>query len=250
LLHHYAACRQRLPVPLKVSSSNPHLLVDQIDVPFLIHGDAAQTLIVTPDRAGVEEYLENRREKGFNTVVVMLIANHVFINRNRTANHYGVEPFKDSYDFMMPNEAYFANADWVIDRAAERGIQVVLTPSYVGYDSDRGWQDQIVANGTSKCRSYGRFLGKRYKDKPKIYGIPIPDVHPLEAARVSSPHETDRRELLLDKFSVRRSGSLTVPLFDDPTEIMKMRVARFEVLEVHRAAFTLQQRLVKMSLMS
>jgi hypothetical protein len=38
---------------------------------------------------------------------------------------------------------------------------------------------------------------------------------------------------------------MTVPLFDDPTEIMKMRVARFEELEVHRAAFALLQRLVK-----
>ena len=78
------------------------------------------------------------------------------------------KPLKDSFDFAMPKEAYFANVDWVIDRAAERGIQVVLTPSYVGFDSGEGWQDQMVANGTSKCRSYGRFLGKRYRTSPKF----------------------------------------------------------------------------------
>ncbi len=45
--------------PLKVSSTNPHLLMDQSDVPFLIHGDCPWALMVTLNQAEAEEYLEN-----------------------------------------------------------------------------------------------------------------------------------------------------------------------------------------------
>jgi hypothetical protein len=40
---------------------------------------------------------------------------------------------------------------------------------------------------------------------------------------------------------------MTGPLFDSPTEIMKIRVARFEELEVQIAAFTLQQRVFELT---
>lgn len=43
--------------PLKVSGANAHVLVDQSDVPFLIHGDCAWGLMVLPNQVEVEEYL-------------------------------------------------------------------------------------------------------------------------------------------------------------------------------------------------
>ncbi len=154
--------------PVKVSGQNPHVLVDQSGVPFLLQGDCAWALMVTLDHEGVEKYLENRRQKGFNTVVVMLVANHGSINGGFSENVYGVAPFNIPGDFSTPNESYFTNCDWVIERAAAKGIQVVLAPCYVGYDAAQGWQDEMVANGLVKCRAYGRFVGERYKNRPNL----------------------------------------------------------------------------------
>ena len=125
--------------PVQVSSKNPHVMVDESGMPFLLHGDCAWALMVSLDHDGVEQYLENRRQKGFNTVVVMLIANHGSINGHFTENFYDVPPFTNPTNLTTPNEAYFTNCDWVISRAAAKGIQVVLAPCYVGYDAGQGY---------------------------------------------------------------------------------------------------------------
>lgn len=165
--------------PVRLSTKNPRVLADAKGLPFLLQGDCAWGLMVSLDHDGVERYLENRRQKGFNTVVVMLIANHGSINGHFIENYYSVLPFTSflnptspgdhsTPDFTTPNEAYFTNCDWVIQRAATKGIQVVLAPCYVGYNSEQGWQEALLANGLAGCRAYGRFVGNRYKNNPNI----------------------------------------------------------------------------------
>jgi hypothetical protein len=58
--------------PLFVSPSGRYL-IEQNDVPYLLQGDAAWSLIVAADDREVEQYLKNRRDKGFNAVLVELI---------------------------------------------------------------------------------------------------------------------------------------------------------------------------------
>ena len=52
--------------PLKTSADKIYL-VDQKNEPFLMQGDAAWSLIVEASESEVNEYLNNRRQKGFNT---------------------------------------------------------------------------------------------------------------------------------------------------------------------------------------
>ena len=59
--------------PLKVSP-NQRCLVDQDNQPVYIHGDTGWTLFCDIPLADAETYLENRRQKGFNTVNVQLVA--------------------------------------------------------------------------------------------------------------------------------------------------------------------------------
>jgi hypothetical protein len=125
----------------------------------------------------VEEYLQNRRDKGFNTVMVELIE-HKFCKKP-PLNVAGDAPFKTPGDFSTPNEKYFAHADWVIRKAAENGIQVLLYPIYLGYKgTDEGWVEEALANGPEKCLDYGRYLGKRYKDFDNIIWLMGGDRHP------------------------------------------------------------------------
>ncbi len=91
-----------------------------------------------------EKYLEDRRSKGFNWVIVNLIE-HQF---RGPVDRYGQNPFTVSGDFSTPNEKYFAHADWVIRKAAEKGIQVFLAPVYLGYiGTNEGWVKEVLANG-------------------------------------------------------------------------------------------------------
>jgi hypothetical protein len=152
-------------------------VVDQTGSPFLMQGDAAWSLIVGLNQTEVEEYLQNRRDKGFNTVMVELIE-HKFCKKP-PLNVAGDAPFKTPGDFSTPNEKYFAHADWVIRKAAENGIQVLLYPIYLGYKgTDEGWVEEALANGPEKCLDYGRYLGKRYKDFDNIIWLMGGDRHP------------------------------------------------------------------------
>ena len=161
---------------LKVGA-NKRYLVDQNNVPFLMQGDAAWSLIVELNDTEVEEYLNNRHQKGFNAIMVNLIE-HKFC-KHPPLNVAGDGPFTTPGDFSTPNEKYFAYADWVIRKAAENGIYVLLYPIYLGYmGTDEGWIEEALANGPEKCLNYGRYLGKRYKDFDNIIWMMGGDRHP------------------------------------------------------------------------
>jgi hypothetical protein len=156
--------------PVQVSA-NRRYLVDGRGEPFLLHGDTAWSLIVQLNKEETEEYLQNRRQKGFNAILANLIER--FYADHPPRNKYGEPPFTKPDDFSTPNEAYFTHVDWVIRRAEEKGILVVLNPCYTGASgnfktSRDGWIQATLANGPAKCRDYGRYLGRRYKGHPNI----------------------------------------------------------------------------------
>jgi hypothetical protein len=163
--------------PLKISA-NQRILVDQNNTPFLINGEAAWSLMVELTKSEVDEYFENRRQKGFNTIIVNLIE-HFF---GGPVNAYGDAPFLIPGDFSTPNESYFAHADWVIGKAAEYGIVAVVAPAYLGWEcADEGWCQEVIANGADKCQNYGRYLGNRYKDFANIIWLNGCDTEANEA---------------------------------------------------------------------
>jgi hypothetical protein len=183
--------------PLKVSQ-NQRTLVDQNGQPFLLHGDAPWSLIVQLTREDADIYLTDRAAKGFNTLMVNLIE-HQFCD-NPPANAYGQEPFLLPGDYSTPNEQYFAHADWVIQRAGELGMQLLLTPSYLGYQGgNEGWYQEMVANGATKLRSYGRYVGTRYNSFDNLIWLQGGDYDPpnqdLVRAIAEGIIEVDQRHL-------------------------------------------------------
>jgi len=155
--------------PLRLSADGRRV-VDVNGTPFLFQGDAGWGLIAAADEDMVEAYLDDREQKGFNAATVRLIEHH-FV-QTPPLNIYGDAPFTTPGDFSTPNEAYFAHVDWVLRRADERGILVLLYPAYVGYGGgDEGWSTEMAANGPDKLREFGRYLGKRYKSFPNIVWV-------------------------------------------------------------------------------
>jgi hypothetical protein len=138
--------------------------------PFLLHGEAAWSLIAQLTTTETMQYLADRHRRGVNAILVNLIEH--YYSDHSPSNAAGDAPFTTPGDFSTPNEAYFAYADQVIDAAASQGIAVLLFPSYLGLQSFEGWRDEMSTMGTEagapKCASYGRFLGQRYASKNNI----------------------------------------------------------------------------------
>jgi len=174
----------RAAFPLNVSADGKHL-IDQDGVPFLIQGDAAWSLIASPTESGARQYLENRRLKGFNAVLVNLLE-HKF-TAHAPADAAGDQPFTAAGDFSTPNEAYFRHVDRILEEADAKGILVMLAPAYLGFEGgDEGWYQEMVANGETSLRDYGRYLGARYKDRPNILWVNGGDYRPSSNALVNA----------------------------------------------------------------
>jgi hypothetical protein len=185
--------------PFRISA-NHRYLVDRHGVPFLLQGDAGWSLIANATKEDADAYLRNRRAKGFSAILVNLIE-HKFA-KNAPRNIYGEAPFPDPSDLSVQNEKYFEHADWVIRRAAENGLVVLLAPVYLGYTGlDEGFYDEVMASGPERCLAYGRFLGQRYKAFDNIIWVMGGDRDPGPAREnvdmvAYGIRESDRRHLM------------------------------------------------------
>jgi hypothetical protein len=152
-------------------------LVDANGQPFFIHGDTPWSLIVQLTREQVLQYLDDRKAKGFNAILVNLIE-HKFSD-NPPGNAYGAAPFLTPGDFATPNPAYFDHAAYVVEQASLRGMVVFLTPSYMGFGGgDQGWYQEMSANGSTKLRAYGQFVANRFATYDNIVWVQGGDYNP------------------------------------------------------------------------
>jgi hypothetical protein len=182
--------------PLGVSGDGSHLVTSD-GQPFLLHGEAAWSLIVQLGTDDAMRYLADRRSRGVNAVIVNLI--EAFYSNNPPANSAGDKPFTLDGDFSTPSERYFAHADRVIDLAASQGIAVLLFPAYLGKESQEGWRDQMSAmgaGGAPKCVSYGSFLGQRYANRKNIIWVWGGDFTPAAGSAVETCLEAIRDAVL------------------------------------------------------
>ncbi|MCY1721968.1 glycoside hydrolase family 140 protein [Prolixibacteraceae bacterium Z1-6] len=156
--------QQKLPL-LKISE-NKRFLLDEDGNPFFWLGDTGWLLFSKLDREEVIKYLDNRVEKGFNVIQVMVV------HSLNVSNIYGdsalvqgdvSQPavtegtnFEDTvaYDF-------WDHADFIIDEAEKRGLYMALVPV---------WGTNVKAGGVSREQAdkYSTFLAKRYAGKSNI----------------------------------------------------------------------------------
>jgi hypothetical protein len=170
--------------PLHVEAGKRYL-VDAAGKPFFVNGDSPWELISQLKREDVDLYLENRRLKGVNAVLVELMEH--FFSANPPNNAYGDPPFTTPGDFATPNEAYFVHVDYVINKAAEKGMVVLLTPAYLGFNGGQeGWYQEMIANGTAKLFAYGQYLGNRYKGFDNIVWVDGGDYNVANKALVQA----------------------------------------------------------------
>jgi len=164
--------------PLR-TSDNGRFLTDQKGEPFLVVGDTAWSLIAQLSDAEIDRYLEDRQNRGFNSIIVNLIEHKFSTNPPKTL--VGLAPFTKAGNFSTPNPAYFDFAHKVVEKANQRGIVVWLFPAYLGYGGgDQGFFSEMKASGKESLRSYGRFVGKKFRDLPNIVWVMGGDFTPKQ----------------------------------------------------------------------
>jgi hypothetical protein len=161
--------------PLEVSPTG-HYLVSRDGTPFQLRGDAPWTATVQLTREQVTSYLDNRKAKGFNAILVEVIERK--FGAAAPANAYGDAPFVNG-DFSQPNEAYWRHVDYLIAEAGSRGIFVLMCALYLGSGGgDEGWYAAATAAGAMAIERYGAFLGQRYRSADNIIWINGGDYRP------------------------------------------------------------------------
>jgi hypothetical protein len=170
--------------PLRVEAGKRYP-IDASGNPFFMVADTAWTLPQRLQKTAASQYLADRKSRGFNALLMELIERKVA--QPPSQNAYGDKPFLGTvsgsgcnvacYDFSKPNEAYWAHVDWLMDEVERLGFLAVVTPSYVGYtgSSAQGWYRDMLANGTTVMRNYGRFLANRYKNHQNILWVEAGD---------------------------------------------------------------------------
>jgi hypothetical protein len=148
-------------------SDNRRFLVFDDGTPFFWLGDTAWELF---HRCTIEEadlYLENRRQKGFNLIQAVVLAEFDGLN---TPNPYGERPLNGN-DPLQPNERYFEHVDRVIRLAGDKGMFVGLLPTW-------GDKIELLAHGKGpiifnpdNAHGYGEWIGRRYRDLENLIWI-------------------------------------------------------------------------------
>jgi len=152
--------------PLKVSE-NQRFLVFSDGKPFFWLGDTAWELFHRLDREEIKMYFEDRQAKGFTVIQAVILAEQDGLN---TPNAKGDKPFIDN-DPYRPNEAYFAYVDEVIQIAEDHGLLIALLPTWGDKVFKQKWGIGPVVFNPDNARTYGQYLGKRYRDVNNIVWV-------------------------------------------------------------------------------
>ena len=109
---------------LKVSA-NGRYFVDQQGKPFFYLGDTCWLLFQRLNQEELDEYLKDRVAKGFTVIQAYVIRGLGKQHPDGNSSLLGTTPFIDR-DPTRPNEEFFRNVDYIVNRANELGLVMGL----------------------------------------------------------------------------------------------------------------------------
>jgi hypothetical protein len=148
------------PAPRLMVTENRRYLQYADGKPFLYLADTAWELFHRLNREEAAQYLANRAHKGFTVIQAVVLAQ---LGGLTVPNPYGDVPLIDG-DPARPNEAYFRHVDFVVSKAEGLGLFVGMLPTWGSY---RASGNSVFT--PAGARQYGRFLGRRYKDRSIVW---------------------------------------------------------------------------------
>jgi len=163
-------------------------------LPFPILGRTAWFVISQPV-SDYKTFIDHTVSLGYNSIEIMGITHDPRAN-HPPFNGDGDMPFlkrldgspwkgslvytdikKEAPDMTTPNEKYWTYMDNFLSYCESKGILVFFFPGYVGYpNTDQGWMEELVANGTNKSETYGAWVAKRYKNRSNLVWMLLGDM--------------------------------------------------------------------------
>ncbi|WP_437919060.1 glycoside hydrolase family 140 protein [Sphingobacterium sp. LRF_L2] len=158
--------KQTQEVSLLKVSENGRYLTTEDGKPFFWLGDTGWLLFNKLNRAEAEQYLEDRRAKGFNVVQAMVLHTVPSVNvygDSSIVNQDIAKPLvtEGNNPEIDAEYDYWDHIDYIIDKAAEKGIYMALVPV---------WGSPVKDGKVSpeQAKVYARFLAERWKDRKNI----------------------------------------------------------------------------------
>lgn len=152
-------------VPSLKISSNKRFFQTSDGKPFFWLGDTGWLLFIKCTREEALQYLDDRKEKGFNVIQAMLIHDITLgVNAYGDSSIHKQDVSKPvttagkKFDDRLQYD-YWDHVDYIIDEAAKRGIYMALVPV---------WGGNIKHVNGVQARSYATFLANRYKTQRNI----------------------------------------------------------------------------------
>jgi hypothetical protein len=149
---------------LKVSD-NHRFLVTADGKPFMWLGDTGW-LLHKLDREQTEQYLENRRQLGFNVIQTSVLHG---LNVRDAYGHRAVVDRDPSRPLLTegnnPDDSvqydYWDHLDYAVDLAAKKGMYMAIVPV---------WGTNVKGGNVSRrqAAAYARFLGERYASRNNV----------------------------------------------------------------------------------
>lgn len=163
-------------------SENGRFLTTGDGKPFFWLADTGWLLFGRLNRDEANQYLEDRKQKGFNVVQVMLL--HSVPSRNIYGDSSVVNsdvskplitPGNDPKDSVAYD--YWDHVDYIVDKAAEKGLYMALVPV---------WGSNVKEGKVTEAQAkvYAEFLAKRYRDKWNIIWLNGGDIKGSDGLKV------------------------------------------------------------------
>ena len=148
-----------------ISSNKRYLLKNE--KPFTWIGDTAWELFHRLDREEAEFYLKKRVNQGFTVIQAVALAEMDGLD---VPNPYGEKPLINN-DPTLPNNAYFEHVDFIIEKANELGLTIGFLPTWGDKLNKMQWGKGPEIFNTGNAKTYGKWIGTRYKNKKNIIWI-------------------------------------------------------------------------------
>ncbi len=161
--------------------SDNHRYILKNGKPFYWLGDTGWELFHRLTKEEADEYLKHRAAQGFTVIQAVVLAE---LDGLHTPNANGDKPLIDD-DPAKPNQAYFKQVDYVIDKANEYKLNIAMLPTWADKINKGSWGKGPEIFNTANAKIYGKWIGNRYKNKTNIIWVLGGDRNPRDEKDVA-----------------------------------------------------------------
>jgi hypothetical protein len=163
-------------------SANKRFFTDEKGAPFFWLGDTGWLLFSKLNREEAQTYLEDRRQKGYNVIQVMVL------HTVAATNVYGDSALvKKSVAKPLTTQGavasdaaqydYWDHVDYIVDLAAQKGLYMAMVPIW-GTNVKNGWVS------SDEGRIYAAWLASRYKNRWNIVWLNGGDIRGSDSLQI------------------------------------------------------------------